>query len=90
MLVLSPIISLPVFICSAPFIIPALMRGYGGWLVTVVAGAVAGFTSLLALDGFVWQRDVFTIGLVFGTFFGGVFWACTRLYFPPQTADPKA
>lgn len=85
MLAYSPLVSWVGLMIGMPAVYSAIRLGYGGWLVTMAIGAIAGmivlFVAVWFVIDFTGLRIVF-IGGAFGALFAGVFWLAMRLTNP--------
>lgn len=81
---LSPILTLPVFVLAGPLAAAAWTYGIGGWASALTAGMIAGVVVVVSVVGPSEFVDVGMQGVVLGGIFGMLTWA-TR-----QIARPKA
>lgn len=79
--VFSPVLTVPILICSAPVVALAARKGYAGWLVACALGPVAAIIGLWALNGFIWEPVIAQLGPMTGIVFAALFWVSAKLFY---------
>ena len=72
---------------AVPLAVLAGRRGFGGWLVAIVAGAVAGMIANATLGGSGKTSAVMTFASI-GAVFGAAYWLTARLTVPAAFRSP--
>jgi len=86
--VFSPILTVPVLLASAPFVVWAALRGWFGWAVAIAWGLIAATGVLWVLDAGSAQSDLVLFVPVNGTIFGALYWVSAKIFAPAVLTAP--